>query len=186
MANKVYLNAEARLIAAIHDVLLSTHPLFGPAQKQTLKHSGPIRNVRSPVIVDQPLTTSTSRMLFSFDSIRSTDIDEFASQVSQALMNLVEQMKTHFLASINEVAETIGNTVSRRDYPDEDSLLAAAIDKCHIEFDADGNHGFGAIVDGLPMPLDQYCQSGEWPKTQASIEKKKKEFYAAKPNRKLY
>lgn len=183
-----YDRAVFQFIDEVNRKLLALDSILHFMPLRATMHSGPSRNVRNPVIVDQPMHANEQILSIEYDVIRNTDIDKFTKILWEFTEITKRNIIPMMLTGISEVVDAIGNTVDAEDQGFSFDLLNQALEKLRVDFDEDGNPILPTLVVNPNMyerikdikPTPEQAQ-----RFREIIEAKKEEHDAQKRSRRL-
>lgn len=183
-----YDNAFYRFINRVNEGLLGLDPILGVMPLRPTIHSGSVRNVRSPKIVDQPMEAHEYTMSIDFDVVRNTDVEKFSFILYELTEANKQTLIPAMIAGLSEVTDAVGNTVDTQGQPFSFDLFNDALEKIHVEFDDQGNpllptimanpNTYETIKDITPTPEQTQ-------RFRQIINAKKEEYNAKKRTRRL-
>jgi hypothetical protein len=164
------------------DVLLRKMPT-----RRTV-HAGPMRNVREPQVLDQPLRAFRYTLSIPFDVLRNTDIDQFTALLYDFAEAHRQELAGAFVQTMTAVAEATGNTISAEGQPLSFDMINDTLEMISISFDERGNPIMPTIVvhPDMTKKLMALEPTPEQLQRQAEIlQRKKAAFDAQKRTRRL-
>ena len=167
---------------------LSLDPLFGSMPWKTTEHSGPIRNVRGPSPLDQSMPEIRSMATMDTDSIRNTDIENFARFLYDLARSNIKAFAPEFFKGLSEIIDAAGTTTYAGGQPFSFDMLNDTLEKMQLEFDEDGEPVFPTLITH-PLVYEQIKQMKPTPEQEQRlseiIARKKAEHDAKKRTRRL-
>lgn len=151
-------------------------------------HAGPMRNVREPQVLDQPLQAFRYTLSIPFDVIRNTDIDQFTELLYDFAEAHRHEIGGAFVRTMMEVTEATGNSINAEGRPLSFDMINDAIEMIDISFDERGNPNVPTIVvhPDMAKKLMAIEPTPEQLQRQAEIlQRKKAAFDAQKRTRRL-
>lgn len=151
-------------------------------------HAGPMRSVREPQVLDQPLQAFRYTLSIPFDVIRNTDIDQFTTLLYDFAEAHRHELGGAFVRTMMEVTEATGNTINAEGRPLSFDMINDAIELIDISFDEQGKPNLPSIMVGPEMskrlmaiePTPEQLQ-----RYREILQRKKEAFDAQKRTRRL-
>lgn len=165
---------------------VASHDLLGKIARHPTQHVGPIRNVRAPRVLDQPLQPTEATALIEKSDLRECNVDAHTSFVGELARSHVRAMAKMFFQSVDRVSDAAGTTHNANGRPLSWEFVLDMLEQMPISFEPDGTPKLPVFVahpDTLaklaPMTDEQRARQ------QAIVEKKVQEHAATKRTRRL-
>jgi hypothetical protein len=187
-----YDSAYAHVIGAILESFVSADPVLSElaGRLEPTAHRGPIRNVRGPTQLDQPLerVEAVARLadVDSTQMIRGTDIDLHTALLRKLGESYVETVARLLFDSIGRVSEAAGTSVDAKKRPLSWDIVVETLSRMELDFDEQGKLRDLRFV----LHPDDFASLGNPTPAQAErlnavLVRKQQEHAAKKRNRRL-
>jgi hypothetical protein len=140
------------------------------------------------VVQNEPLQIA-SKLAFTFEEIRSCDLDAISVQLDNAAEQSLSVVMPHFFAMLERTSRAAGTAWDAGGRPFSHEMFLADLERLDLEFDDRGNPQMPTIVTGpdvarqiLAMPAPTSAQLKAF---QDLIERKREAFNARRRDRKL-
>lgn len=159
--------------------------LLGRMARQPTQHVGPIRNVRSPQVLDQPFKAIESTAVIQRAALRECDVEAHTSFVAELASEYLRAMKSLFFRSADEISDAAGTT---RDAggPLTWDLILDMLEQMPVSFDRWGQPTLPVFI-AHPETLDKLPAITEQQRARQSeiLRRKGEEHAATKRSRRL-
>jgi len=183
-----YRIAENHLFEQVFEVMRSSDGLLSILPSKSTVHSGPIRNVRDPVILDQPLQEVKHIVEIPFDVVKTSDFESFTILLFEFANAFKKSISQSMFRTIETVTDAVGNTMNAKGQGPSHDLIIDMIEKMGVSFDENGQHQLSFVMH--PETYNRLVNIPQTPeqikRLEEVIDHKRKEYYASKPTRKLY
>jgi hypothetical protein len=184
----IYEKAMLQFVDRVMQGFFSLDPLLGQIPRRSTEHTGPSRNVRSPVPLDQIMPVIEGRSSVSMDTIRNTIVEDYTRFLYELADSSIRAFVPEFLKSVREVTDTVGTSLDAKGEPFSFDMLNDALELISVEFDQEGKPILPSLVmhPNMAERVSNMKPTPEQEKRFAGIiEKKRAEYYAKKRTRRL-
>ncbi len=120
------------------DGFVASHDLLGKIARHPTQHVGPIRNVRTPQVLDQPREALEAAALIQKADLRECSVDAHTSFVAELATKHVSAMAKMFFRTVDKVTEAAGTTHDAAGQPLTWDAILDMLELMPVSFERDG------------------------------------------------
>lgn len=168
------------------DGFVASHDLLGKIARHPTRHVGPIRNVRTPQVLDQPREALEAAALIQKADLRACSVDAHTSFVAELATQHVSAMAKMFFRTVDKVTEAAGTTHDAAGQPLTWDAILDMLERMPVSFDRDGTPKPPVFV-AHPDTLEKLAPITDAQRARQTeiLRKKGEEHAAAKRTRRL-
>ena len=130
-----YDNASNKFLELVVYGFIDTDPLLSQIHQRSVKHAGPIRNVRGEEPLDQDISPIQGETLIKTKAIRETNFDEITMFFYDIAQNLQAGLSKGFFKNLNEITNATGQVIDFKGKPFSPDRFLDMLEKFPIDFD---------------------------------------------------
>ncbi len=120
------------------------------------------------------------------EELKGMNHETVIKKINSMAKEMAEKQEKLSYDVMHKAVDKVGNVTSSDGKPFSIDILLDALEKMHIEFDAEGNSSGLTLVANPNIPIDKVLsQAAGDPRYQTLMERKRKEWYVRESRRKL-
>jgi hypothetical protein len=162
--------------------------LFALVRPEQTRHAGPMRNVRAPEPLDQPMKQFSVPMIANKDVFINGEVDEHTQMLYDFAKAHLDVVAPAAFESMRQVAEAAGMIEAQIEGKTALDVMRANLQKMDMEFDDDGKLKNLSILthpDNLENMKKVMAEAEQDPECQRIMVAKREEYFATKRYRRL-
>jgi hypothetical protein len=186
-----YVRAVDTFVVTAVRAMMRVHEPFLAEVRSEVRESIPTGRVQidEQVFVDQPPLALRTSIREEIGEAVEGRFESFYSSLYESARDSATELMRYLFESVHEISEATGNVVSAHGKPFDYEVILDVIEKVRLEFDADDRPVLPTIflppdafdrISALPPPTEEQQRHFD-----ELIERKREEFHARRPTRKL-
>lgn len=168
--------------------LVSHDPVMGMLGRVETEHGGPVRNVRTPEPLDQPIRGAELMATMDPDAVRATNVEKHTQFVAEMTDALLREVGPQLFESIAAITSATGMDEDAKGQPFSADLFLRTLEKLEIAFDDTGQPLLPTLV--VPPALGETAKNAlqtaqHDPRYHEILSAKRDAYFAAKRTRRL-